>query len=117
MVYIVFSLLEQSWGKEARKSQELTKKYVMMGPVMVSHNIIWTYLIAVGIDPANIDRQSTAMLFTLWKEFLLNRSTPNTRKGKQVSKQEGKDPGFDFARPVKQGLMGWPGYIGSSGPT
>jgi hypothetical protein len=34
-----------------------------------------------------------------------------------TNKWKSKDPSVDFAKPVKQGLLGWPKYIGSGGPT
>jgi hypothetical protein len=34
-----------------------------------------------------------------------------------TNKWKSKDPSVDFAKPVKQGLLGWPKYKSSGGPT
>jgi hypothetical protein len=72
----------------------------------VSRHTIWTELIAAGVDPADRDVQRTAMPFVLWKDLSTEQKHP-TPEGE--NKWEGEDPGVNLARPVIQGLTGWPG--------
>jgi hypothetical protein len=65
----------------------------LTGPIKVSCHTIGTDLIAAGVNPADIDGQSTAMLFAPWKKL-------STESG-ETSKWEGENPGVDLARPVK----------------
>jgi hypothetical protein len=82
----------------------------LIGTTKVSCHTIWTDLSAGGVNPADIDGQSKARLFTLWKDFSTGQKYAKCKEGQTSG--EGENPRVDLARPVKQGLMGWPGYTG-----
>jgi hypothetical protein len=86
----------------------------LIGTTKVSCHTIWTDLSAGGVNPADIDGQSKARLFTLWKDFSTGQKYAKCKEGQTSG--EGENPRVDLARPVKQGLMGWPGYTGSERP-
>jgi hypothetical protein len=58
----------------------------LTGPVKMSHHIMWTDWIAAGGDPADINRQSTATLFALWKDLPIEQKHTKCKEGQANEK-------------------------------
>jgi hypothetical protein len=70
-------------GKRGKEKPGAKKKQTLTGPIKVSRHTIWTDLIAAGIDPTN--RQSTTMLFALWKDFSTEQKQCTQHKEEQTN--------------------------------
>jgi hypothetical protein len=102
------SLLEQRWGKEERKSWDLTKNsHDGSGKIVPSYYVDWLNC-SWGRSCRYRQAIYSCAVCPVEGPFLLNRSIPKARSVKQAGRWRS---GVDFIRRDKQGLMRWLGYM------